>query len=68
MSKPEWKYAPEWAEWIAADGADGYWVWYESEPSWMSGGWWYSYTGEWLMDKRFPTFGADSEYSLERRP
>ncbi|MBA6068379.1 hypothetical protein [Pseudomonas mosselii] len=68
MSKPDWNDAPDWAEWLAAYGPDGYWVWYEAEPSWMSGGWWYSYSGEWLMDKRFPTLGADSEYSLERRP
>lgn len=68
MSKPDWKDAPEWADWLAADPQGSYWVWYESEPSWMSGGWWYSYSGEWKVDKRFPNINTESEFSLERRP
>jgi hypothetical protein len=31
MNKPEWKDAPEWANWLAMDG-DGIWFWYEVEP------------------------------------
>lgn len=30
--KPDWKDAPEWANWLAMD-EDGYWYWYELEPS-----------------------------------
>lgn len=29
--KPDWKDAPEWAQWLAMD-ADGLWAWYASEP------------------------------------
>lgn len=31
MSKPDWKDAPEWAQWWAEDG-DGTSFWYEEEP------------------------------------
>jgi hypothetical protein len=31
MSKPDWKDAPKWANWLAMDG-DGQWWWYEDEP------------------------------------
>jgi len=29
--KPDWKYAPEWANWLAMD-SDGAWFWYEMQP------------------------------------
>lgn len=29
--KPDWKDAPEWADWLAMD-SDGKWWWYECEP------------------------------------
>jgi len=29
--KPDWKNAPEWANWVAMDN-DGIWFWYEDEP------------------------------------
>lgn len=29
--KPSWKYAPPWAEWLAAD-RNMMWWWYEKEP------------------------------------
>lgn len=32
MSKPDWKDAPEWAQWLAQD-ENGKWFWYEREPS-----------------------------------
>lgn len=31
MSKPDWKDAPDDAEWLAQD-LDGWWHWYPSEP------------------------------------
>ncbi len=42
MNKPEWKDAPEWANWLAMDG-DGTWWWYDLEPEleadyWISKG------------------------------
>lgn len=30
-SKPSWRDAPEWAQWLAMD-AEGKWFWYESKP------------------------------------
>jgi len=30
--KPDWKNAPEWAEWLAQD-LNGWWYWYEYKPS-----------------------------------
>jgi len=36
--KPDWKDAPEWANYLAQD-ADGTWWWYESQPSPISDGW-----------------------------
>ncbi len=29
--KPDWKDAPEWAQWLARD-KDGRWFWYKDEP------------------------------------
>ena len=29
--KPDWKDAPEWAEWLAMD-EDGLWGWFEKQP------------------------------------
>lgn len=34
MNKPDWKDAPEWANWLAMD-SDGIWWWYENEPKWF---------------------------------
>lgn len=31
--KPDWKDAPEWAQWLAMD-PDGDWYWFEAEPDW----------------------------------
>lgn len=31
MTRPDWKDAPEWAQFLAMD-ADGEWYWYESMP------------------------------------
>ena len=30
-NKPDWKDAPEWANWLAMD-ADGRWYWYHNTP------------------------------------
>ena len=36
--KPDWAYAPEWANWLAMDapdpdeGSGGYWWWYAEKP------------------------------------
>lgn len=38
MSKPDWKGAPEWANWLAMD-EDGLWFWHEEEPRMGSESW-----------------------------
>jgi len=40
--KPDWKDAPQWADWLAMDG-DGIWVWFEYKPEWSDK------TSEWLL-------------------
>lgn len=42
MNKPDWKDAPDWAQYLAQD-SDGSWFWYERAPrarlaSWVDGG------------------------------
>ena len=32
MNKPDWKDAPDWAEWLAMDES-GDWYWYEIKPT-----------------------------------
>lgn len=61
MSKPDWKDAPEWAQFVAMD-EDGYWCWHENEPDWV-GDEWASVTGRVLVTGR--TVAKDS---LEPRP
>lgn len=39
--KPDWKDAPEWAQYLARD-EDGRWFWYEAKPDLLSDGWWLS--------------------------
>lgn len=46
--KPDWKDAPEWAEYLAMDG-DGEWVWFQSEP-YRRGNHWLVTTGKWLKE------------------
>lgn len=31
MRKPEWRHAPQWANYVAMDG-NGEWFWFENEP------------------------------------
>ena len=37
--KPDWKNAPEWANYLAMD-KDNEWWWYETEPVADVDGWW----------------------------
>lgn len=64
MSKPDWKDAPSWAMWLAAD-PNGYWVWFENEPEFDGTGWMQCPSdSEWLQTQH-PTSSA---HGLERRP
>jgi hypothetical protein len=59
--KPDWKDAPEWAQWVAMD-ADGKWYWHEDEPV-ASGGEWFSTDGRCRVVRNM-----DWKESLEPRP
>lgn len=39
MNKPDWKDAPEWANYLAQD-ENGGWYWFENEPSFGPAGSW----------------------------
>lgn len=65
-NKPDWKDAPEAANYLAMDG-DGTWCWFETEPSWEDSidGWTNPYDG------RVWAAGYACQYpedSLEKRP
>ena len=60
--KPDWKDAPEWANYLAMDG-DGYWCWYLRKPireddCWCGG-------EKFEFTKRTGVYWKDS---LEKRP
>ena len=38
MNKPNWKYAPKWANYVALD-IDGDWSWFQNEPEYSDGVW-----------------------------
>lgn len=64
MSKPDWKDAPDWAEWLAMD-EDGECFWYEKQPtlgefSWYDGGE-FEETSSFCVDVSW-------QKTLERRP
>lgn len=70
MSKPDWKDAPEWAEWLAQD-LSGTWVWFSGARPYPSRSMWrptsdglgfkYTRAGEDYMN-------MDWMETLERRP
>lgn len=62
MSKPDWKDAPEWAQFVAMD-KDGIWFWHELEPEPRSRGW----TSNGQISKA-GDFVPDWLMSMESRP
>lgn len=63
--KPDWKDAPDWANWLAMD-ADGTWYWFEYEP-------YPSSDDYWKRHYRLGGMSSRAEYipwheSLESRP
>ena len=63
MNKPDWKDAPEWANWLACD-YDGVWVWYEKKPI-KTESMWFPEEGECLCTG---SINRNWEESLEPRP
>jgi hypothetical protein len=70
--KPNWKDAPEWAQWLAMH-ADGWWYWFSDQPDFQSeeGAWLYD-EGECESASRGPDqSGIDWDFAhstLECRP
>lgn len=61
--KPDWKDAPEWANYLAQD-EDGEWHWYKGKPFPVGDGWW-------PTDHPIAKAGYDRndwEDTLEQRP
>lgn len=57
--KPDWKDAPEWAQWLALD-ENGQWCWHEEKPQRLH--------NKWESDKRICASQIESTswlYSLE---
>lgn len=66
MIKPDWKDAPEWANYLAQDEC-GAWWWYECEPSYCSfNNCWFEILSCRFEEATLP--GATVQQSLERRP
>jgi hypothetical protein len=66
MNKPDWKDAPEWANYLAAEVVEDEWVWcwYEFEPEW-------DYEDKaWFLNVLMGRFGevGSGECTLEKRP
>ena len=69
MSKPDWKDAPEWAEWLAQDSsiAGASWTWFALEP-FMQGDYWMQPDGSTCLYASQVEDNANWKQSLERRP
>ena len=63
--KPDWKNAPEWANWLAMDNS-GEWFWYEIEPLYISN------DDSWMRRNGKSKYAGrcqpDPETTLETRP
>ena len=58
--KPDWKDAPEWANYFAMD-PDGRWYWFENEPEFTD--------QEWYADGKYAEItGLKSNGTLGKRP
>lgn len=72
MSQPDWKDAPEWAQWLAMD-EDGQWCWFVGEPSKYNYVWMpapeYNNNGD-TYEEAFGFSGSQTtwEETLEPRP
>lgn len=62
--KPDWKDAPEWANYVAMD-SDGVWWWYRDEP-YQEGEFWTIYTAQ--NEGTEPVDLINWRDSLEQRP
>ncbi|GGU79506.1 hypothetical protein GCM10009504_40510 [Pseudomonas laurentiana] len=66
MSKPDWKDAPQWAEWLARDSF-GEWYWFQAFPDCRQVLWLADYDTEHTLAGKSAS-GVDWKDSLEKRP
>lgn len=66
ISKPLWKDAPYWANYLAQDG-DGYWHWYETKPVAVNGCDWFDSMDE-GRSQRVERSDLNWKDTLEQRP
>lgn len=59
--KPDWKDAPEWAQWLAQD-SDGNWYWFSEEPCFVEE------NGGWGANSSQCAYAGYSEITAEKRP
>ena len=64
MNKPDWKDAPEWANWLAMDG-DWNWWWHEEKPD-LIGMYYAEWTSAGMVDLARST--VNWKETLEARP
>lgn len=64
--KPDWKDAPEWAQWLAQD-SDGHWFWFRVQPSVSNVGEEFTTTKQHTRARRGSCIG-DWRNTLEKRP
>jgi len=67
MNKPDWKDAPEWANWLAMEPT-GEWSWYEKEPttSEYTDGWFHFYGNK--CQPAYGNYPRKWRNSLEEKP
>lgn len=61
--KPDWKDAPDWANYLAMDD-DGIWVWYDERPRFATE------SGRWVSEGQeyTPRNPGEASKSLQERP
>jgi len=69
VTKPDWKDAPEWAQWLAQE-ASGLWWWYQTRPRWVGKIW---IADGWTVKQKVILTGEyhanpDWKETLEERP
>jgi hypothetical protein len=66
--KPDWKDAPEWANWLFWDHYPECWIWSNERPKWSFIHWRWSPIGPYQFVHGKIPYGGNGYKSLERRP
>lgn len=66
--KPDWKDAPEWANWLFWCKFGGAWVWCSKKPRWSLFFWKYEPRGAWQWVQFRTNWAGNGRDSLEPRP